>query len=135
MDRSLDEFLGSEDDEHRESDDAPDEEHAETASDDERRDTADDAAETAEPGTDDLDEFAGGDGPGDAQTRDGETDDVDGTGGADESGDADPSLQVRPAESTMAWTPGGAACAECERSVERRWRDEGRLVCIGCKRW
>ena len=88
--------------------------------DDETTDAADDAGagdaaveRTAEPGpaADDTDDADDGD---------------------DEAG---PSLAVRPAESTMDWTPGGAACAACERRVERRWRDDGRLVCIDCKRW
>lgn len=49
--------------------------------------------------------------------------------------DEGPSLTVRPAESTMDWTPDGAACAACGATVERRWRDDGRLVCLDCKQW
>ena len=100
-----------------------------------------------------LDEFVGGDGEREptADTDDGDEaatnvsgaergeDTVDADPGAEDSEDADvgtdPSLTVRPAESTMDWTPGGAACASCDRSVERRWRDDGRLVCDDCKEW
>lgn len=73
-----------------------------------------------------------------------------GDGESDENGDGDDendqrgdrpadtakaSLTVRPAESTMDWTPDGAACAVCEKRVERRWRDEAGLVCLDCKTW
>ncbi|MWG36643.1 DUF7573 domain-containing protein [Halomarina oriensis] len=99
-----------------------------------------------------LDEFATPDT--DEGTTDAETDDdapADGgpAGGeetpADAAADAgetdptddgeEPSLTVRAAESTMDWTPDGAACAACEATVERRWRDDGRLVCLDCKQW
>ena len=83
---------------------------------------------------------------GDEQERDGPADHSeptpdDGATGpavaAEESADDDPAagLVVRPAESTMDWTPGGAACEACGTSVERRWRDGDRLVCAGCKEW
>jgi hypothetical protein len=42
---------------------------------------------------------------------------------------------VAPAESTYAWAPSGATCDACGASVERRWRDEGDLVCADCKSW
>jgi hypothetical protein len=42
---------------------------------------------------------------------------------------------VEPATATYAWTPGGDACADCGATVERRWVDEGRLVCVDCKDW
>lgn len=56
---------------------------------------------------------------------------------AGRSGDADPAagLAVRPARSTMDWTPGGADCEACGASAERRWRDGERLVCEACKEW
>jgi hypothetical protein len=92
-----------------------------------------------------LDEFAeetGEEGGADAEPSDagGEPADTDAEGTPDADGDgatADEgrSLTVRPAESTMDWTPGGASCAACGRSVERRWRDDGRLVCPDCKEW
>ncbi|MFC5970855.1 hypothetical protein ACFPYI_05865 [Halomarina salina] len=85
-----------------------------------------------------LDEFVGG--SAESAESGGETDDVDDTPEhATETGengtDSKPSLTVNPAESTMDWTPGGAACGACESTVERRWRDDGRLVCIDCKNW
>jgi hypothetical protein len=67
-----------------------------------------------------------------APTDDGDGTTEDGDGATDDDGR---SLTVRPAESTMGWTPGGAVCAACGRSVERRWRDDGRLVCPDCKEW
>ncbi len=57
------------------------------------------------------------------------------TDGADAAEGAASGLAVRPAESTMDWTPGGAPCEVCGASVERRWRDDGRLVCGDCKAW
>lgn len=43
--------------------------------------------------------------------------------------------QVEPAVSTYDWTPTGADCEACGTAVERRWRDDGRLVCADCKAW
>lgn len=37
--------------------------------------------------------------------------------------------------STFDWSPDGAPCTACGDRVERRWRDDGRLVCGGCKTW
>lgn len=53
---------------------------------------------------------------------------------SDES-ETDGQAAVDPAESTYAWTPSGATCDACGASVERRWRDEGALVCGDCKSW
>ena len=36
---------------------------------------------------------------------------------------------------TTAWTPDGAPCATCGETVERRWRQDGALVCAECKTW
>jgi len=36
---------------------------------------------------------------------------------------------------TYAWSPEGAACAECGEVVERRWTQDGVLVCGACKSW
>jgi hypothetical protein len=40
---------------------------------------------------------------------------------------------------TFEWKPGGADCADCGTTVERRWRerrdDETVLVCADCKEW
>jgi len=40
-----------------------------------------------------------------------------------------------PAVATYDWTPGGAACAACGETAERRWRDEPGFVCEDCKKW
>ncbi|GGK56967.1 DUF7573 domain-containing protein [Haloarcula sebkhae] len=42
---------------------------------------------------------------------------------------------VDPAVTTYAWSPDGAACAECGEVVERRWTQDGHLVCGACKSW
>jgi len=42
---------------------------------------------------------------------------------------------VTPAVSTYSWTPRGADCSCCGETVERRWRDDGDLVCSGCTTW
>lgn len=39
------------------------------------------------------------------------------------------------AVSTSNWTRGGRACETCGTSVERRWREDGALVCVDCKAW
>lgn len=36
---------------------------------------------------------------------------------------------------TSTWTPEGAPCAACGAVVERRWRQDGALVCPACKTW
>ena len=41
---------------------------------------------------------------------------------------------VGPAASTYAWSPEGT-CATCGDAAERRWRDDGDLVCADCKSW
>lgn len=45
------------------------------------------------------------------------------------------SSSVEPATSTYAWSPDGGECAACRDAVERRWRDDGDLVCADCKSW
>ncbi|WP_336358552.1 DUF7573 domain-containing protein [Haloarcula sp. CGMCC 1.6347] len=42
---------------------------------------------------------------------------------------------VDPAVTTYAWSPEGAACDECGEVVERRWTQDGLLVCGACKCW
>ncbi|EMA34337.1 DUF7573 domain-containing protein [Haloarcula japonica] len=42
---------------------------------------------------------------------------------------------VDPAVTTYAWSPEGAACAECGEVVERRWTQDSLLVCGACKSW
>ncbi|RLM96320.1 hypothetical protein [Haloarcula sp. Atlit-7R] len=53
-----------------------------------------------------------------------------------EASDAEASTDgVDPAVTTYAWSPDGAACAECGEVVERRWTQDGILVCGACKSW
>lgn len=65
---------------------------------------------------------------------------------ADDAPDADASTAAGPEPnsgatagdsglSTFDWSPDGAPCAGCGERVERRWRDDGRLVCEACKTW
>jgi len=62
---------------------------------------------------------------------------------ADEHNDADGARDpeaaddetVVPAVTTYAWSPDGAACADCGEVVERRWEQDGQLVCGACKAW
>ena len=42
---------------------------------------------------------------------------------------------TEPAATTYAWSDQGATCEACGETVERRWQQDGGLVCIGCKDW
>jgi len=42
---------------------------------------------------------------------------------------------IAPATTTYAWDGGGAACEACGEVVERRWQQDGGLVCVACKDW
>jgi len=42
---------------------------------------------------------------------------------------------VEPAATTYAWDGTGTACAACGEAVERRWQQDGGLVCGACKDW
>jgi formylmethanofuran dehydrogenase subunit E len=44
-------------------------------------------------------------------------------------------LSVHPVRSTMAWTVDDTTCDACGEVVQRRWRDDDRLVCSACKEW
>jgi hypothetical protein len=81
-----------------------------------------------------LDEFLGGE-QRDAEQRD----DPDGDGADDDPdepvGDAEGDDAVEPAVSTYAFSPDGAPCAACGAVVEKRWLDDGELVCPDCKAW
>ena len=83
-----------------------------------------------------LDEVLGGEQrdaePPDDPDGDGADDDPDGDG-ADDDPDGDDA--VEPAVSTYAFSPDGATCAACGAVVEKRWRDDGDLVCPDCKQW
>jgi hypothetical protein len=36
---------------------------------------------------------------------------------------------------TATWQPGGVPCDDCGARADRRWRDDGGLVCADCKGW
>lgn len=40
-----------------------------------------------------------------------------------------------PPTSTATWTPAGGTCTACGTVVDRRWTDDGALVCSSCKSW
>ena len=100
-----------------------------------------------------LDDFIGEDDAGDqrgeqaddAQSNAGEPTDDDPTPGGDAAGGTASGGEAvgrrsdgdapEPAVSTFDWTPNGAACAACGTGVERRWREDGELVCADCKAW
>ena len=44
-------------------------------------------------------------------------------------------VDVPPATTTYAWDPEGAPCDACGAVVERRWRQDGAVVCVECKTW
>ena len=82
-----------------------------------------------------LDEFAGGS---DAESDAGD----DGIGGGEpdeceesDGGKANAVDDPEPATTTSAWTGEGAACDACGTVTERRWQDDGELVCADCKSW
>lgn len=68
-----------------------------------------------------------------------ETADADGSAADHESAErpdeADVEPGVEPARATYDWTPDGAACTRCGAAVEKRWRDDGGMVCADCKEW
>lgn len=47
----------------------------------------------------------------------------------------DPATDTEPAATTYAWDGAGEACADCGDLVERRWQQDGDLVCVECKDW
>ena len=100
-----------------------------------------DTSEEGGPTDPDAPGDAGGAEPasGDAEAAGAATDDADtdADADADESADADGGDEGTPesASPTFDWTPGGSACAACGERVERRWTDDGRLVCAACKGW
>lgn len=78
-----------------------------------------------------LDEFV----PSAQESDDESGDETEAAGESSEETGVDGQTAVDPAESTYAWSPSGATCDACGASVERRWRDEGDLVCADCKSW
>lgn len=82
----------------------------------------------ADEGDADADESTG-----DIET--GESDDVASEPSDSETEPPSDAAAVAPATPTYRWSPDGAACDECGDTVEKRWRDGGRFVCIECKEW
>jgi len=58
-----------------------------------------------------------------------------GTGDDAEPDAATDTDDVEPAGTTYAWSDEGTTCESCGETVERRWRQDDRLVCPGCKDW
>jgi hypothetical protein len=99
-----------------------------------------------------LDDFLGGsgdegdapttgEGDGDSEattdTESGSSHPEDGADGANDPSGEETTAERSPesATATYAWTSVGATCAGCGTTVERRWQDDGRLVCADCKEW
>ncbi|MBV0924164.1 hypothetical protein KTS45_08085 [Halomicroarcula limicola] len=57
------------------------------------------------------------------------------TDGADGTAEAESGEEVAAATTTYAWSGEGAACGACGETVERRWQQDGSLVCSDCKEW
>ncbi|WP_135665989.1 DUF7573 domain-containing protein [Halorhabdus rudnickae] len=51
-----------------------------------------------------------------------------------ESGKTD-AVGVEPARTTYAFVPDGGTCEACGEATERRWHQDGDLVCPACKKW
>ncbi|WP_423743237.1 hypothetical protein V5735_09095 (plasmid) [Haladaptatus sp. SPP-AMP-3] len=64
-----------------------------------------------------------------------ETTDADGSATNHESPERPDEADVEPARATYDWMPDGAACTRCGAAVEKRWRDDGGMVCADCKEW
>jgi len=59
----------------------------------------------------------------------------DGSTTEDGRGTAADAPAVDPARTTYAYTPEGRPCEECGAAVQRRWEQDGTLVCEACKEW
>ena len=116
---SLDDFIGGADEDEAGEPELRDEVEGDEAEPDDQ---------TAEEST--HDESDGGD-PAESEAAEAESGSEPDSESATEP-DPDP---VEPAVSTYDWTPTGADCEACGAAVERRWRDDGRLVCADCKAW
>jgi hypothetical protein len=64
---------------------------------------------------------------------------ADGTPSDADTASADPESEAAetpsPATTTYAWDGDGAACESCGETVEKRWQQDGGLVCVECKEW
>lgn len=74
-----------------------------------------------------LDEFLS-EGPGDEAESDTEPP-------GETAADGRSSDSVEPATTTYEFAPDGAECPSCGRTVDRRWQQDGSLVCGECKDW
>jgi len=75
---------------------------------------------------------------GNGESDDPTTDDGDGAGTGESAGDrpaGGDTDAVPPATTTYAWSGAGGACDACGEVVERRWGQDGQLVCPACKEW
>ena len=107
-DASLDDFLGSGDEE-------------------DEQDTGPTEPETSEePGVDD--------GTADGN-RSGTEPAAAGTDAAGAEADDETASVVTPATTTYAWSDEGTTCEACGDPTERRWHQDGALVCPDCKEW
>jgi len=57
------------------------------------------------------------------------------TAATDDQPEATAPDDIEPAATTYAWDGASAACDECDEPVERRWQQDGGLVCVECKDW
>lgn len=151
-DTSLDDFLGDDGGDDDGADDAGDGEPAGTGgggdggppeADESTPDPVGERSGESETGEDDGSDGAASEtDPGDWGNDPDGSDDATGREGPP----VDPSA-VGPARPTYGWTPGGAECADCGATVDRRWRGDGtgegsavgdrelRMVCADCKEW
>jgi hypothetical protein len=58
-----------------------------------------------------------------------------GTDAAGAEADGETASAVTPATTTYAWSDEGTTCEACGEPAERRWHQDGALVCPGCKEW
>jgi hypothetical protein len=62
-------------------------------------------------------------------------DEHEGDGGRSTANGGDERARVTPATTTYAWSDEGTTCEECAEPAERRWQQDGALVCPDCKVW
>jgi hypothetical protein len=90
-----------------------------------------------------LNDFLGSDAEGDEEGSTADATDTEADNGtAASSGDEGAETEAvdatdgpAPAATTYAWDGDGAACGACGEVVERRWQQDGGLVCVACKEW
>lgn len=121
---SLDDFIGGADEDEADEQEVPDGVEADVV----EADEAEPEDQTAEEST--RDESDGGD-PAESEAAEAE---LRSEPDSESATDSNPE-PVEPAVSTYDWTPTGADCEACGGAVEKRWRDDGRLVCADCKAW